>query len=110
MRSPIRFRPYLRPMVWGGRSLAEVLGKTLPAAGPYGEAWEISDHPSHRTVIAEGAAEGKTLRDLLAREPEELLGAREESFPWLVKYLDACDRLSVQVHPDDEAAKRLWPG
>jgi mannose-6-phosphate isomerase len=94
--------------VWGGRRLGEVLGKPLPAAGPHGESWEISDHPVHRSVV-EG--DGRTLRDLLTRDPEALLGAtRPGPFPLLVKFVDVCDRLSVQVHPDDEAAGRLWPG
>jgi mannose-6-phosphate isomerase len=129
VNAPLRFRPYLRPMVWGGRRLGEVLGKPLPAAGPYGESWEISDHPSHHSVVAEGPRAGQTLRDLMRREAEALVGAGGVSplsntdvvarspdrgtavtFPWLVKLLDAWDRLSVQVHPDAEAVRRLWPG
>jgi mannose-6-phosphate isomerase len=98
-------------MVWGGRRLAEVLGKPLPTPGPYGEAWEVSDHASHQSVVATGDHAGLTLRELLAREPAALLGkAGRGPFPWLVKFLDACDWLSVQVHPDDESAVRLWPG
>jgi mannose-6-phosphate isomerase len=108
---PLRFQSYLRPMVWGGRQLSEVLGKPLPEAGPYGEAWEISDHGSHQSVVAAGVHAGRTLRELVERQPEPLLGStRTEPFPWLVKYLDACDWLSVQVHPDEEAVVRLWPG
>jgi mannose-6-phosphate isomerase len=98
-------------MVWGGRHLGEVLGKPLPAPGPYGEAWEISDHGSHQSVVATGDEAGRTLRNLMQRQPEQLLGRRKaEPFPWLVKYLDACDWLSVQVHPNEEAVRRLWPG
>ncbi len=111
MNHPLRFRPYLRPMVWGGRRLGEVLGKPLSAPGPYGESWEISDHGSHQSVVASGENAGRTLRELLQRHPESLLGRKNaEPFPWLVKYLDACDWLSVQVHPDEEAVRRLWPG
>jgi mannose-6-phosphate isomerase len=97
-------------MVWGGRRLGEVLGKPLPAAVPYGESWEISDHPSHRSVVAEGPRAGRTLRDLMEREAEALLGAAVPGFPWLVKFLDAWDWLSVQVHPDEESVGSLWPG
>jgi mannose-6-phosphate isomerase len=99
-------------MVWGGRGLAEVLGKELPTAEPYGESWEISDHASHRSVVAGGELAGPTLRDLMQTHSADLLGpARSgDAFPWLVKYLDARDWLSVQVHPDDQAALRLWPG
>jgi len=109
---PIRFTPFLRPMVWGGRRLADALGKSLPTAEPYGESWEISDHPVHDSVVASGPLKGRTLRDLMASERTALLGpsANQAVFPLLVKFLDACDRLSVQVHPDDDKAPRLWPG
>src|SRR5436190_2087933 len=95
VNAPLRFRPYLRPMVWGGRNLG-ALGKVLPTSDNYGESWEISDHPTHRSVIDGGAKAGLTLHDLLKREPAALLGpgSRSGTFPWLVKFLDACDWLS----------------
>jgi mannose-6-phosphate isomerase len=99
-------------MVWGGRALADVLGKVLPTAGPYGESWEVSDHAAHRSAVRAGAPAGLTLRDLMERDAAVLLGAGAPAptFPWLVKFLDACDWLSVQVHPDEQAVQRLWPG
>jgi mannose-6-phosphate isomerase len=111
--APFRFVPFLRPMVWGGRRLGEVLGKPLETNAPYGESWELSDHPLHRSVVAEGPLAGQTLRDLMAQGPESLLGSAagpSPTFPWLVKFLDAEDWLSVQVHPGEEAVRRLWPG
>jgi len=108
----VRFLPYIRPLVWGGRRL-EVLGKTLPEGQACGESWEISDHYSHRSVVADGPHAGRTLRQLLEEAAPSLLGpaaGRRETFPWLVKYLDAHDWLSVQVHPDEVAVKELWPG
>jgi mannose-6-phosphate isomerase len=113
LNAPLRFEPYLRPMVWGGCRLAEALGRPLPTAEPYGEAWLVSDHPSHRSIMADGPRAGRTLHDLLRQDPAALLGpaaAAPSSFPWLIKLLDAHDWLSVQVHPDDAAAARLWPG
>ncbi len=110
---PLHFDSYLRPMVWGGRRLAEVLGKPLPGSEPYGEAWEISDHASHSSRVAQGEFAGQTLRDLMRRWREPLLGsaaARYSIFPLLIKLLDANDWLSVQVHPNDEAVRTLWPG
>ncbi len=110
---PLRFEPFLRPMVWGGRRLAEVLGKRLETAGPHGESWELSDHPLHRSRVAEGPLAGTSLRGLMETDAAGLLGpaARQHStFPWLVKFLDAEDWLSVQVHPDTDAVGRLWPG
>jgi mannose-6-phosphate isomerase len=100
-------------MVWGGRQLGEVLGKPLSNGTTYGEAWEISDHPSHHSIIAHGPRRGQTLRHLMEHEPASLLGedARQHPrFPWLVKLLDAWDWLSVQVHPSEEDVVRLWPG
>lgn len=112
MKTPLHFQPYLRPMVWGGRRLGDLLGKALPTAGPYGEAWEISDHAAHRSMVSGGPWRGRTLRQLMESRRGDLLGraAHHATFPWLVKLLDVCDWLSVQVHPDDEAARRLCPG
>jgi mannose-6-phosphate isomerase len=113
VNAPLRFEPYLRPMVWGGRQLGELLDKSLPESCAYGEAWEISDHPSHASVIANGPFKGQTLRQLMEREPALLLGDTAKyypRFPWLVKLLDAWDWLSVQVHPDEVDVVRLWPG
>jgi mannose-6-phosphate isomerase len=100
-------------MVWGGRRLETVLGKRLPTPEPYGESWEVSDHAMHQSVVATGPGAGRTLRHLMQSEPASLLGRAAghfSAFPWLIKFLDAQDWLSVQVHPDDEWAKRLWPG
>jgi mannose-6-phosphate isomerase len=113
MSYPLRFESFLRPMVWGGRALATRLHKRLPTDEPYGEAWEVSDHALHRSVVAEGAWRGRTLRQLMLDQREELLGpaaGRFSTFPWLIKFLDACDWLSVQVHPDPVVVKRLRPG
>src|SRR5689334_6649290 len=100
-------------MVWGGRRLATVLGKPLPADGAYGESWEVSDHPLHRSRVAAGPLTGASLRDLMAERRAALLGPmadRHDVFPWLIKFLDANDWLSVQVHPDEQAVRELWPG
>jgi mannose-6-phosphate isomerase len=99
-------------MVWGGRRLGEALAKPLPTAEPYGESWEISDHSSHRSMAVEGPPAGRTLRDLMERDAAALLGEKGDAavFPWLVKFLDAQDWLSVQVHPDDDSVRTLWPG
>jgi mannose-6-phosphate isomerase len=113
LAAPLRFVPYLRPMVWGGRGLAEHLNKPLPSGEAFGEAWEVSDHPLHRSIVADGALQGTSLRTLMENKKEELLGpaARQhDDFPWLIKFLDCRDWLSVQVHPDSQVVKRLRPG
>jgi mannose-6-phosphate isomerase len=98
-------------MVWGGRRLGVILHKQLPGAEPFGESWEVSDHLSHHSAL-EGKG-GVTLRDLMAADRIALLGkaaASYQVFPWLIKFLDANDWLSVQVHPDEDAVPRLWHG
>jgi mannose-6-phosphate isomerase len=111
--TPLSFVPFLRPMVWGGRRLGTVLGKPLPDGRAYGESWELSDHKSHHSVVAGGPHSGRSLHELMRRSRGDLLGAAAErypTFPWLIKFLDADDWLSVQVHPDEAAVKKLWPG
>jgi mannose-6-phosphate isomerase len=113
LNEPLHFEPHLKSMVWGGRQLEAVLGKRLPTAAAYGESWEISDHPSHASVIAKGPLRGQTLRQVMSEHPKGLLGAAARShttFPWLVKLLDAWDWLSVQVHPPEHLVSRLWAG
>ncbi|MBI3410033.1 MAG: class I mannose-6-phosphate isomerase [Planctomycetes bacterium] len=111
--TPLRFEPFFRPMPWGGRDLHARLAKDLPTSDPYGESWEISDHPQHRSVTAEGTRKGQSIRALMEECPRELLGnaaGKHQTFPWLFKFLDACDWLSVQVHPDEGTVASLWPG
>ena len=108
--APLLFTPFLRPLVWGGRNLT-ALNKTLPTPENYGESWDLSDHASHSSVVATGPFAGTTLRSLIEQHPREILGSAGGGvFPWLIKFLDAQDWLSVQVHPDDALAKRLRPG
>ncbi len=109
---PLVFSSFLRPMVWGQRRLATHLGKPLPTAGDYGEAWEVSGHPKHVSVVADGPLKGTPLSDLCTHHANTLYGrsAHSDVFPLLVKYLDAHDWLSVQVHPDDRQARELAPG
>jgi mannose-6-phosphate isomerase len=106
---PIVFEPFLRPQIWGGRALGERFGKQLPESNQtYGEAWEISSHPHHESVVAEGPFKGKRLTELFAEKRPDLFGnERHERFPLLVKLLDCRQTLSVQVHPDDFAAYDL---
>jgi mannose-6-phosphate isomerase len=106
MLYPLRFAPIYMEKVWGGRRLETILGRELPPEIPVGESWEVSDHPHGKSVVANGAEQGKTLDALIARYGAALLGTRAPStqFPLLVKYIDAETPLSVQVHPDDAYA------
>lgn len=108
--APLLFAPRLVAKIWGGRRLASVLDKRLPA-GRFGEAWEISAYPGNESTVAwppEHA--GKTLPELAAQLGGDLLGPHHQriragGFPLLYKFIDAEDALSVQVHPDDEYAR-----
>lgn len=104
---PLFFTPIMIERVWGGNNLARVFGKVSPPEKTIGESWELSDRPEAQSVVACGRFEGRTLRSLLEEFPRPILGrlAPTPRFPMLVKYVDAGDALSVQVHPDDAGAK-----
>jgi len=93
--------------VWGGNNLERVFGKSLPAGKTIGESWELCDRSEAQSVVSRGRFEGRTLRSVIQEFPREIMGRLEPlaRFPLLVKYVDAGEPLSVQVHPDDEGAK-----
>jgi mannose-6-phosphate isomerase len=120
MLYPLKFRPRFFEKMWGGRKMQSLLGKPLPADKPVGESWELYDFPPGvvegtqgwlSSEIVNGPLAGKTLHDLMA-SPEhaaDLLGdvrptGAHGQFPVLIKFLDAKDDLSVQVHPDEKYA------
>jgi len=107
---PLRFSPVFKDYPWGGRALAERLGRVIPD-GIVAESWEIAAHPHGTTPIADGPLAGRSLLDLQREAGAALLGDRHpeavagDRFPLLVKILDASRWLSVQVHPDDAYAR-----
>jgi len=110
---PLRFERLCLAKPWGGRRLASLLGVSLPE-GRIGETWELVDRERENSKVAEGPHQGRTLRELLRADGPRHLGRTRRSpageFPLLVKFLDAQEDLSVQVHPHDEAAARLPRG
>ena len=107
---PLRFTPILRRLIWGGRRLGSVLHKPIGEASDYAESWEISDYRDAVSVVENGALAGSTIRELIQWYASGVLGsaaAGRDQFPLLVKYIDAHQDLSVQVHPDDEKGRRL---
>jgi mannose-6-phosphate isomerase len=119
---PLKFKPRNVQKMWGGRKIETILGKPLPA-GPIGESWELCDFPPGvvdgstdwiSSEVAEGPLAGKTLHELVGRYQRDLLGnvppvGSHRQFPILIKFLDAREDLSVQVHPD-VAYARANPG
>lgn len=107
---PLRFEPILKQLIWGGRRLGTILNKPLGEGSNYAESWELADHRDVVSRIAEGPLSGVSLRELIRERGKEVLGWTSGSirqFPLLVKFLDANEILSVQVHPDDSLGRRL---
>ena len=101
-------QPYER--IWGGRNLARLLDKRLPPDVKIGESWELVYLPSEESRVANGPARGRSLHALVEEWGQRLLGKAplfQGRFPLLIKFLDAEEVLSVQVHPDNEAS-RNW--
>lgn len=106
---PIRFKKCFIEKIWGGRAFETNLEMTLPENKSIGESWEVSAHKNGMSVVENGKFKGVTLEDLIKKYGDEIIGkdAFERfngKFPILIKYLDVNDRLSVQVHPDDNYA------
>ena len=107
---PFLFEPNLHEVVWGGNKLTTWKG--LPVKDHIGESWEVSCVDNSLSVIANGTWAGRTLKEVIAMYPEAILGREvskrnEGQLPLLVKFIDARNDLSIQVHPDDEMAERL---
>ena len=107
---PLVFNPILQDRIWGGTKLRTDLGKNIPTETT-GESWELSAVEGNVSVVKEGDYAGKPLTYLLEQFPAEVLGTKVHEhfgtqFPLLFKFLDAKEDLSIQVHPNDELAKK----
>ncbi|GAB4407957.1 MAG: class I mannose-6-phosphate isomerase [Bacteroidia bacterium] len=106
---PLRFHPIYKDKLWGGQKIREVLGKDFGALPNCGESWELSGVPGNISVVAEGPLAGRSLVELIQTYRHELVGQPVydrygDTFPLLIKFLDAADDLSIQVHPGDDLA------
>ena len=105
-----KFEPLLKQTIWGGDKI--VTFKHLESdLDSVGESWEISGVPGDESVVANGEYKGKTLNEVLTEMKDKLVGADNykrfgDRFPLLIKFIDARQDLSIQVHPDDETAHR----
>ena len=107
---PLKFEPVLKQTLWGGDKIIPFkhLNETLPNVG---ESWEVSAVEGSESVVANGSDKGLTLPEMVRRYREELVGEANyarfgNKFPLLVKFIDARQKLSIQVHPGDELAKK----
>lgn len=110
MLYPLKFKPLYKQRIWGGQLLKQ-MGKRLPKDEKIGESWEISGVEGDVSVVKNGALKGNSLQDLIETYMDEILGEKafekySTEFPILIKLIDAQDNLSIQVHPDDELAKK----
>ncbi|MDY0781649.1 type I phosphomannose isomerase catalytic subunit [Tenacibaculum sp. IB213877] len=106
----IKFEPILKDKIWGGEKLMKLLNKKSDRKD-IGESWEISDVEGDTSVVSNGSLKGKDLKELLSIYKADLVGEKiydqfGDKFPLLIKFIDAKEALSIQLHPHDELAKK----
>jgi len=108
---PLKFNPIFKEKIWGGNKLNTILGKNLPQDKKIGESWEISGVKDNISVVSNGQLAGNNLQELVEIYMGDLVGDKVFEkfgieFPLLIKFIDANKVLSIQVHPDDELARK----
>ena len=106
---PLKFQPILKERLWGGTKLKDVLSKPIES-DITGESWELSTVKGDVSIVANGDLTGSSLQELIDENPESFLGKSVverfgKDFPILIKFIDAKQDLSIQLHPNDELAK-----
>lgn len=112
---PLKFKPIFKEKLWGGQKIKTILGKDFGDLPNCGETWELSGVQENISEISNGAFAGKKITDLVEEFTGDLVGASVyekfgNEFPLLVKFIDAAQDLSIQVHPDDKLAKTRHDG
>lgn len=109
---PFKFKPIFKPRIWGGQTLRTFFNKQIPSDTKIGESWELTDLPDNHSEITNGDLAGQTLDKVVAQFGPDITGPIDfqKQFPILIKILDARDILSVQVHPDRTACKKMGTG
>ena len=107
---PLKFEPLLKSTIWGGNKIIAFKHLDIKQE-KVGESWEISGVPGNESIVADGEMKGKKLNEVVAELKENFLGADNykrfgNEFPLLIKFIDANTDLSIQVHPNDEIAKK----
>ncbi len=112
---PLKFKPIFKEKLWGGQKIKTILGKDFGGLANCGETWELSGVEGNISEVAEGPLAGQKLTQLIEDHKEDLVGQKVLEhfgleFPLLIKFIDAAEDLSIQVHPDDELAKSRHNG
>jgi mannose-6-phosphate isomerase len=107
---PLKFNPILNSIIWGGSDICKFKG-IQPAQSGIGESWEVSGVEGNLSIVSDGELKGQDLKQLVETYQDRLLGKHVfetfgTTFPLLIKFIDARDNLSIQVHPNDELAKK----
>ena len=108
---PLKFNPILKSMIWGGEKMRQYKAIDTDQKN-IGESWELSGVPGNESVVSNGEFAGRTISELIKEYGPALLGRKVhetygENFPLLIKFIDARDDLSIQVHPDDAMAQSV---
>ena len=112
---PLKFKPLFLNKLWGGNKLNEVLGLDFGNLPNCGEAWVLSGAKKNETIVSNGFLAGNELNELVEIYMDDLVGGKvyekhKNKFPILVKFIDASQYLSIQVHPDDNLARKRKMG
>ena len=107
---PLKFEPILKEKIWGGEKIKNILHKETNVSS-IGESWEISDHEDDISNVKNGILQGKSLSELIVKYKGSLVGEKVykkfgNKFPVLIEFIDAAKPLSIQLHPNDELAKK----
>lgn len=108
---PLKFKTIFKEKLWGGEKIKTVLGKDFSPLANCGETWELSGVQGNISEVANGSLQGMKLTELIQKEGASLVGQRivdqfGEEFPLLIKFIDANQDLSIQVHPNDKLAQK----
>lgn len=108
---PLKFNPIFKEKLWGGKKIKTILGKDFGDLDNCGETWELSGVKGNVSEVRNGSLAGRLLSDLINEKKEQLVGKGiherfGNEFPLLIKFIDAAKELSIQVHPDDDLAKK----
>ena len=108
---PFKFNPILKSTIWGGEKIVPFKRLSHINQPHIGESWEISNVPYNESIVSSGPDAGRSLNELVKQYKALLVGQENyerfgNHFPLLIKFIDACDDLSIQVHPNDELAKK----